>query len=273
MALHALPQVSIQQQADRIVLDESFEGVWLDGISDTLSTRIGNSASGQQSITGIPIPDAEGYVVTGARFQRKEGARCEAHFTYSIILKREIWNIEWQEISKDVRTWIASDNCPNRVTGVEAAKQLAALAAWEQLRDKGDWTHYENFEYPYSTGDNMEAAWTGLPSPVKVVAEKILKGVQSYSIFAPVVTRTTTHPFMPPASGKLGKIDTPTSYGAGWSSFNGATLDFTTLATAWLKNVERSSSNSDGTFTLSEGWLGADEIDGDLYKTAAGGNE
>lgn len=268
--MHEQPDYTYAVQGDRITFTENYGG-GAKSLGETGATfRVGEEWS---SITELP-EDAEGIVVTGISFDRKVGSLGHIALNYSVILKREIWNVEWQEVSKDIRTWISSANCPNMVTGATAAKQLAYLAGWESLRDAKDWDNFANYKYPItSTDGNGEASvsYSVLPEPVLTVAHKIMKGVQSYSIFAPVVTRTTTHAFYPPASGNLGKKDTPVSGQDGWTSFNNETLDFSALANEWLKNVERSSSNGDGTFTLVEGWLGVDEVDGDLYQSAGTG--
>lgn len=252
---HMIPGSSITQQADRIVEDVRYQGRF----NATVANQIATEEIGAVSTGSIIRTDVQGTVRTGLRVQVNEGGIYELVESISHILKREIWNIEWQEISKDIRTWLTTEK--GGMSATEAHKALAHIANWEQQKDNQRWDLFDNFKYDDGTEGSAGVSLTG---SALVVAQKIMKGVQTYSIWAPVVTRTTTWLFMPPASGNLGKIETPVSR-EGWSSFNGATMDFSGLATKWLKNVERSSSNSDGTFTLTEGWLGADDIDGDLY--------
>jgi hypothetical protein len=259
---HLTTGSTITRLGDRIVIDCPYESTTIQAETKAAESNIGWAATGAIGLgTGV-IDNALGIVRTGLRVSEREGGLATTNESISVLLKVESWNVDFAEISKDIRTWISSPNNPDAVYGTEAARQLACLRNWENLAEVQDWEHYSALEY--ATG----ATYAPLPTPADIVAQKILKGVQSYSIYAPVVTRTTVWPFKPDVTGRLGKIDTPASRD-GWTSYNGETYSFTGLADSWLKNVERSSSNGDGTFTLTEGWLGADEVDADLYGTGA----
>lgn len=257
---HRIAGGSITQLADRIVEESKYEGrIDSSAITWVTSALIGWSASG--SIEGA---SGQGYIRTGVRFQVKEGNLFECDETIAYLLNREIWNMEWQEVSKDIRTWLTTPKGGMSVT--EANIALAHIANWEAQRDNQKWDLFNNFKYDDGVEGSGGVALTG--SALKV-AQKIMKGVQSYSIWVPVVKRTTTWLYKPEIPREIGAISTPVSR-PGWSGFNNEIMDFSGLATNWLKNVERTSSNSDGTFTLEEGWLGVDEIDPDLYSGATG---
>lgn len=262
-SLHRTVGSTITRLGDRIVVETPYEEPIGGAVSYAASANIGWAATGDIGLgTGV-IENALGIVRTGLRVSEREGGIGNTNETVSILLKIESWNVDFNEISKDIRSWISAPN-GGGMTGVAAAAEQAKVRAWESLAENNppDFDHWGAMQYP--TGDT----YANLAGAALTVAKKIMKGVQSYSIYAPVVTRTTVWPFKPNATGKLGKIDTPASR-EGWTSYNGETIGFTGLANSWLKNVERSSPNGDGTFTLTEGWLGADDVDADLYGTGA----
>ena len=197
-------------------------------------------------------------IIIDNRVTRKPGGLSDCILSYASIYPLEIWNIDFAEVSKDIRTWLVSkytngDGTINNAVWLELAK----IAQWEHQREVESWITWQNFQYN-SRGDVL----TGL---TKTLAEKMMKGVQTYSIYAPVITRTTTWMFRP-AVGVIGKKEKPTSR-PGWYTFNneGSPQSWINLAKEYLKVGEKSNSNSDGTFTLVEQWQGADQVDPDLY--------
>lgn len=260
---HLTTGSTITRLGDRIVVDCPYESTTIQAETKAAESNIGWAATGDIGLgTGV-IENALGIVRTGLRVSEREAGLATTNESISVLLKVESWNVDFSEISKDIRSWISAPN-GGGMTGVAAAAEQAKVRAWESLADNNppDLDHWGAMQYP--TG----STFANLTGAALKVAQKIMKGVQSYSIYAPVVTRTTVWPFKPDVTGKLGKIDTPASRD-GWTSYNGETYSFTGLADSWLKNVERSSPNGDGTFTLTEGWLGADEVDADLYGTGA----
>lgn len=200
-------------------------------------------------------------VIAAVRLSRKVGGLGTLALSYSVLYKLEIWNIDFSEISKDIKCWlILQFTDSNGNVADEAYDQLNLLLRWERQANKS-WELYRRFEWQRGSV---------LPDVAKRVAQKILKGVRNYPWYAPVITRTTVHPFSPPV-GAIGRRQNPSSVSAnGWSGFNGEGLpsSWLGLAREFLKTAEKSNCNGDGTFTLVEQWLGADELDPDLYPSA-----
>jgi len=87
-----------------------------------------------------------------------------------------------------------------------------------------------------------------------IFAKLILKGVESYLVFAPVVSRTSTYKNRP-TPANYGKIETPP----------------VTVEGSWeyLKTADRIVQQADGSYARTEQWTGADEWDRALYEEAS----
>ena len=83
----------------------------------------------------------------------------------------------------------------------------------------------------------------------KEFAQKIMRGVESYALFSPVVIQTTVYDGRPETS-MPGFVDTPPAEVGTY---------------VYLKTGDRVVQNDDKTWTRTETWTGADEIDEDLY--------
>ena len=197
-------------------------------------------------------------IIIDNRVTRKPGGLSDCILSYASIYPLEIWNIDFAEVSKDVRTWLVKkfkdDGREN-----QAYVELAKIKKWEHYKDIEAWVQWTNFNY--SDTEQLEGYTLTL-------AKKIMKGVQTYSIYAPIITKTSTWMFRPEV-GRIGKKEKPASR-PGWYTFNneGAPQSWIALAKEYLKVGEKSNSNSDGTFTLVEQWQGADEVDPELYDDA-----
>lgn len=267
-AIHQLPRYDISILADRIVFDSLWEGGANAIETEMASYRVGEGYSAE----GVWIANdiQETGLVTATRLTRKEGGLAEAAYQETLLLKREFWNLEWSEIQKDIRNWLMT-KVDGSYTEADVYEDLAHVANWEQQKDLQNWEYFNDFKYD-DPADRVEGeTYTGtqLEGNALILAQKIMKGIESYSLFAPVLTRTTTWANTPQPTGNLGKIDTPQSRN-GWAGFGVEAQTWATYANMWLKNIERTTPNGDGTFTLVEGWIGADYIDGDLYPTAGG---
>lgn len=115
------------------------------------------------------------------------------------------------------------------------------------------------FKYRYYSAGGEEQEGT-LGTEAQKAARLILRGIESYLVFHPVVTITTKHDSRPVqyASG-IGRIGNPTrsGYPGGYE---------------YLKTADRLSEQTDGTWTRVEQWTGAKAADGgwehDLYEGA-----
>ena len=99
-------------------------------------------------------------------------------------------------------------------------------------------------------------AWRGAPdlsAVARIYAKLILKGVESYLVFSPVVSRTSTYKDRPDPAD-CGKIQTPPI----------------TVPGTWeyLKTGDRIVQQSDGKYVRSEQWTGADTWERELYEEA-----
>ena len=256
MAIHSIVPLHVTQTAEREVWSEVLEGTFDECMDAAPSYNVGTTVDDPALIDSIYQPPI---IYTALNLTRKEGMLAELSYSYSVLLKREAWSLDMAEISKDIRTWLTTP--AGGMTQSEAAVALAHIAAWEAFKDNGDLDRWMSFIYDDDGRGNISY----LTGNALVLAQKIMKGIQSYSIYAPVITRTTMWSTTPP-SGHAGMIETPAPR-AGWSVIGGVP-NWTGLATEWLKTAERSTSNGDGTYTFIEQWTGADQIDGDLYSDA-----
>lgn len=86
------------------------------------------------------------------------------------------------------------------------------------------------------------------------VLPKLRKGVESYLMFVPVVTKTTVSESMPSVGENIGKRGAPRLTPAGtWE---------------WLKTGDKAMQRQDGAWERIEQWTAADEWDHDLYGEA-----
>ena len=115
------------------------------------------------------------------------------------------------------------------------------LAAWRDGSD--DKLRREN---KYKDAADAVKALTG--EEIKW-ANKIRKGVESYLVFAPVVTRVSEYEGRPQTGG-CGKIGAPDAAVAGY---------------AYLKTADRAVQNDKKSWTRTEQWTGADKWDADIY--------
>ena len=112
-----------------------------------------------------------------------------------------------------------------------------------------------SFKYEDADGEH-ELYGAGLDA-----AKLIMKGVESYLVFAPVLRRTTCSPKKPRSAfkgvgGLCGKVVTPPAKLRGMASGKWE----------WLKTADRARTASGGGSERVEEWTGADEWDKALYK-------
>ena len=261
MAVHLIVPLQATQTAEKEVWTEVWEGTTDECIALASTFKVG---------TPFPLPTGGDYdpmweqyqepvINTGMTLTRKPGDLAELSHSYMSVLKREMWSLDMAEITKDIRTWLVL-----QMGEVAAAPELAKIAQWQAAKDAGDYEAWAAFQYFDDQGVAHD-----LTGDTKKLAQKMIKGVDSYTIYAPVLTRSTLWASMPEVAGDVGYIETP-SIREGWEVIGAQDLSlWTSLANSWLKTASRSSPNQDGTYSLVEQWTGADEIDGDLYPDAA----
>lgn len=253
MAAHDLVTLHCTSSPEREVWGGVREGTFDEMAEDAANYIVGNAPLSPHE--PICTDSQDGAVIIQSNLQRKEGSLAELTYAYAYIRKKEMWSCDMMEISKDIKTWLVT--AKGGYDEAQAAVELAHIAGWEAFKDNGDFTRWQNFQY-----DEHGNVLTG--NTLKL-ARKIMKGITNYTIYAPVITKTSTWNVPPPLEN-YGKIDTPTVR-TGWSVIGG-TPSWTSKATMWLKTACRSQPNGDGTYNLTEQWTGADEIDGDLYDSS-----
>lgn len=202
-------------------------------------------------------PNAEGVVCTGGSLVKREGGRGTLELSYKTADGVAWWGVTFSEISKPIQTWLATQIQDKSTLLAELAK----ISLWEQQRSNGNTEAYSQFRYD---GTNR------LTGSTLKLAEKMLNGIESYSIYAPVATcrRMQTLAFTDDI-GLIGKYTTylyrpgPMLYEA---EMQLAAIEM--LKDIWLKTGDDITCNSDGTFSRTEQWTGLDEIDADLYEEA-----
>lgn len=158
--------------------------------------------------------------------------------------------IDWVAVQKDLRThpaFTADGSYPIDTIG------WARIEKWKNEQDE---TLKSAMKYRPADG----SAAVDLTDDQKIVAGMILKGVDGYNLYAPVVRKTTVFPLQP-GSGTAGFIqqmnqviayDIPAGY-------------------EWLKTACRLVQQQDRTWQRTEEWTGAEKWDPILYPNSPPG--
>lgn len=195
---------------------------------------------------------------------RQNGGLGTLELTMSEREATEVWNLDFMEIQKPIRAWHAD------AENEEDRPDLAALASWERLKDlDGAWEAYQGFY----TSTEMSSS-TQLSGATLTLAKKILKGVEAFNVYAPILTRVSVVNNLSELEdvGKdVGAICVPEASDDVVGSAAVATL--AALAKQWLKTADSLQGALDGTFQRTETWVGAEQWDGDLYPGGDGSGE
>lgn len=249
---------TIAKQNDLMTATVVYQGDW-DKIKATIENlKVGttgkqNSSAGGNAIDGF---NGNGDFIAGVVATRQQGGLGTLQVTFSRRDQIETWNLDYLEIQKTILNWHADQ---------EDGPDLQQLRKWQRLETvDGAWDAYTNFltevgdENSKLTGDTLK------------LAEKILKGVDYFSVYTPVLTRTSVVTDLENLSlGGVGTIGEPS--GSDTAAGNVDLTKLTALAKEWLKTADRLQGAVDGTFQRTEQWTGADKWDEDLYETADSG--
>ena len=246
MAAHLTQQERIDFNFEAETRTETWQGSFdeLNRMIDEMS--MGGPASGDG-------------VYTGAALARREGGRGTLEIAVRVLNGYSWWGFSFSEISKPVRTWLAT-KITNKTT---LASELNKINLWEAQKDMGDAgiENYLNYRYDSThalSGDTLK------------LAQKIVQGIESYSVYTPVATcrRTQNTPF---ADGlnSIGKYVTSLVSPTEQVPANAGQLAaIASMRPFWLKTSDEITQNSDGTLSRTETWTGYDSIDVDLYEKA-----
>lgn len=217
------------------------------------------------------------------RLARAQGGRGVLTATVEATRGTCAWGLDFTEVTKDVRTW-------RQGAAKEERPDLAVIACWEAT--KGDTAHagmYQNFEYfegeATKTMDKDSATYS--------LADMILRGIENYSVWIPVVTCTATT-FSSSAvynnewgavGEKLGHVIAPSNPIDAFDLVGGVSANdlVEPLASAasptttggnaerkWVMTADRLTVNADGSFTRVLQWTGFDSVEPNLYADAQG---
>ena len=198
-------------------------------------------------------------VYTGATLTRREGGRGTLELSVRVLNGYSWWGFSFSEISKPVKTWLAT-KITNRDTLIS---ELGKIDLWESQLNLGDAGRENYYNLRYDSTHRLEG-------DTKKLAEKILNGIESYSVYTPVATcrRTQNEPFTD-GLNSIGKYVTRLVSPSPQVPANAGQLAaISGMRNIWLKTSDEITQNSDGTLSRTETWTGYDTIDGDLYERA-----
>lgn len=175
-----------------------------------------------------------------------------------------VFGIDWVEVSKPIRTWHADK--------ADGAPDLGKIREWETQKEgnpKAYWGDDENNKGP-SIGS------TELEGDTLELARFIAKGIETYSLYAPVFTISLTidQANRGDEGGlRIGSIGDP-QCPYGWKDARGRSAEdiygnyanpVTGNPYTWMLVKSTITPNADGTHQWNLAWQGADSIDEKLY--------
>ena len=246
-ANHTTQQQRLEFNFEQETLSETWQGSW-----DNLWNKLDGIAGGDASA-------GNGRVYTGGVLTRREGGRAVLELAMKACYGKAWWGFSFVEVSKPIKTWLAT-----KISDTSSLQtELNKIDLWEQQKSNGGQgvENYLAFRY-----DNTNA----LTGYTLDLAKKMQRGVESYSIYMPVITcrRTSTAIFTDGITA-IGKYMSAPSVDAETMAINAGQLSqFTSLKSYWLKTGDEISCSSDGTLSRVETWQGLDDIDKDLYQQA-----
>jgi hypothetical protein len=143
--------------------------------------------------------------VSDVRLTRENGNVGRLVVTYSQNRARAFVSVDFAEVQRPIRTWRADDD--------KDAPDLAKIREWEAKKET-DYTAYADFsEIPRR-------------SNTRRLAEMIFKGIETYSVYVPVVTVTmTTFSFPHLYRYPVGKAYDDPEVPYGWDEVHGRNID------------------------------------------------
>ena len=260
----------------------------LQGNYDELRALIDSNPVGSMAYGDTFIANSEGVttsdnIIYSANLVRKNGKRGEATFVVRSFPRVFMAGLDFETVTKDIHFWRAGET--------QDKPDLAIIRQWEVMKDEPmTLPLFYAFKYQDSTGAEKEIP---KDTATYALAEMIMRGVESYNEYVPVLTITYTF------------AKNPTLLGIGNSSGGGAndalnmlgrvvkTSEITLAGfvplgadTGAADMVSQFSSlpqvkeilctgsqmqgNSDGSFTLTQTFAGFVYIEKELYAGAGG---
>ena len=252
---------ALRTLADSVEIGKSITSASSDGtgVENTLPQGSDDSESSTGSSAGVGYAKAFNMVLT-----RTNGNRGRLVVSFSQNRQVALWTVDFVEVSKPIRTWHADKP--------EGKPDLAQIRQWEQneTANPGLYWEFKKDSANALTGDTLE------------LAKMISQGIDTYSLYVPVVTCTVNLSQPPDLADHVpGKIETPAAPN-GWKDANEKDAEDiigtlvnprTNQAYQWLLCASKVNTNSDGTYLWTKSWQAADSIDERLYGSGQGGGQ
>lgn len=194
--------------------------------------------------------------VSDARLTRDNGNAGRLVVTFTQNRARAFVSVDFAEVQRPIRTWKAD-------AGSNEKPSLPLIRTWEAKKNAAP-SEYESFQ--------------GLSGNTKKLAEMIFKGIETYSVYAPVVTVTLTTFSFP----QLSLLPVGTVYGVpeipyGWQEVHGRTIseiisNFEKPSSGssregyqWVLSSSKCSPNANGTYQWVLQYQACDEVEEVLF--------
>lgn len=205
--------------------------------------------------TGSSDTEAGGYgypFVSDIKLTRGNGNVGRMQITITQNRQVAIISVDFTEVQRPIKTW--------RADAAEDEPDLAKIREWEAMEDT-NYAAYSNF--------------TGLSGNTKKLAEMIFKGIEHYTVYAPVVTVTlNTYSFPQLSLYPVGKAYGTPEIPYGWNDIHGRSMDDVVRnlnkpdsqhGYKWILGSSRSTPNADGTNQWVLQYQACDSIEEDLF--------
>lgn len=206
---------------------------------------------------GSADTEAGGYgypFVSDIKLVRENGNVGRMTITVTQNRQAAIVAVDFTEVQRPIKTWRADKE--------ENAPDLAKIREWESWQET-NWKDYAEFK--------------GLQGDTKTLAEMIFKGIENYSVYAPVVSITLTTRTAPQLSlYPVGEANGAPEIPYGWKDIHdrsindilnnlkrpGTTSDYT-----WVRASSRATPNADGTYQWVLQYQACDAVEEALFGT------
>jgi hypothetical protein len=207
-------------------------------------------------IKGDPWAGYEGFFVDSAKLEKGPGGsgicRIElvenqaAEYTFENTELSDLWEIDWRPHEKPL---LSNPKYKTLETYGDVTEEFIDIELW---RNEPDAALRKAFQYQngMDTSEPPAPVIVTLSASMQAVAKLILKGVESYIVPAPVITRTRTYRRRKTFGG-IGFLEVPQVAPPGYT--------FLKTGDNWKQN------DGEKTWTRREEWTGGDSIEESLY--------
>lgn len=214
------------------------------------------------------LSDPDTVACTKIRIRRSKGGICTLTATNVKVKGYILSSIDFVEIAKPIKLWRQD------LEDAAARPNLLAIESWQQYKENGDEASYAEYKCDVTVDGTRKTELADVNENTLELAKLIReKGIDSYTMHAPVVTHTTTYTKFPEGCGRWldtygSSFDPPDVLGA----YTYLDADFVGKVAAgladvkkWLCIADRSTPNADGTFTRVMQYQGCTDVNDKLY--------